>query len=120
VFSRACAKRRSWRSIDFPRRPSAAIDLPFLNGEKSFSFTFTRAELEAPRAPIVERTRALPALARRCEALARDLDEVILVGGQTRMPLVRELVREIFSASRTFRKIPTKPSASARPFRRAS
>ena len=47
--------------------------------------------------PIVERTRAhcLRALA-DAKLSPRDLDEVILVGGVTRMPIVRQLVREIF------------------------
>jgi molecular chaperone DnaK len=76
---------------------SAAIDLPFLNGEHSFSFTLTRAELERLAAPIVERTRQHCRRALADAQLApSDLDEVILVGGQTRMPLVRRLVAEIF------------------------
>ena len=76
---------------------SIAIDLPFIDGTRSLSLTLTRAELEAIAAPIVERTRQH---CRRALADAQlqpsDLDEVILVGGQTRMPLVRRLVAEIF------------------------
>src|SRR5204862_6097374 len=73
------------------------IDVPFLEDGKHFSATLTRAELERLSLPIVERTRAH---CRRSLADAKlqpaDLDEVILVGGVTRMPLVRKLVAEIF------------------------
>ena len=73
------------------------IDLPFFDGEKSVSLSLTRAELEKIARPIVGRTRAhcLRSLA-DAKLSPADLDAVILVGGQTRMPLVRELVREIF------------------------
>ena len=75
----------------------ARIELPFFDGAKSFAFTLTRAELEKIARPIVERTRAhcLRSLA-DAKLSPADLDAVILVGGQTRMPLVRGLVREIF------------------------
>ncbi len=56
-----------------------------------------RAELETDARPIVERTRAhcLRALA-DAKLASGDLDAVILVGGATRMPLVRAVVAEIF------------------------
>lgn len=76
---------------------SVTIDLPFIEGAQSVSLTLTRAELETIAAPIVEKTRWH---CRRALADAKltpaDLDDVILVGGQTRMPLVRRLVAEIF------------------------
>ena len=58
---------------------------------------FTRARLESIVRPIVERTRphCLRALA-DAKLSPGDLDAVILVGGATRMPLVRALVAEIF------------------------
>ena len=57
----------------------------------------SRSELEAVARPIVERTRphCLRALA-DAKLSPGDLDAVILVGGATRMPLVRALVAEIF------------------------
>ena len=75
----------------------AVIDLPFFAGSESLSFTLTRAELEKIARPVVEKTRAhcLRALS-DAKLAASDLDEVILVGGVTRMPLVRGLVAEIF------------------------
>lgn len=76
---------------------SAPIEIPFLDGERSFSHTLTRAELDTLARPIVERTRAhcLRALADSGLAAAT-LNEVILVGGQTRMPLVQKIVAEVF------------------------
>ena len=75
----------------------AQIEIPFLDKETNFEATLKRADLERLARPIVERTRAhcLRALA-DAKLSPADLDEVILVGGVTRMPLVRQLVREIF------------------------
>jgi molecular chaperone DnaK len=73
------------------------IAIPFLRDGRSLSLTFTRAELEQLARPIVERTRTNCLRALTDARLApEDLDEVILVGGQTRMPLVRRFVQELF------------------------
>jgi molecular chaperone DnaK len=73
------------------------IEVPFLEGGQNFSCELARSELERLSRPIVEQTRAH---CRRSLADAKlapaDLDEVILVGGMTRMPLVRKIVAEIF------------------------
>ena len=76
------------------------ITLPFLTPEFSFSHTLMRAELERLTRDIIERTRAhcLRALA-DAKLDPRQLDQVILVGGQTRMPLVRRLVGEWFGCA---------------------
>ncbi|MFO1487415.1 MAG: Hsp70 family protein [Verrucomicrobiota bacterium] len=78
----------------------AEIALPFLTPEFSFHHRLTRTELENLARDIVERTRAhcLRSLA-DAKLEAKDLDQVILVGGQTRMPLVRELVGEWFGCA---------------------
>ena len=59
--------------------------------------TYTRAELEKVCRPIIARTRknCIRALA-DANLEPSDLDAVILVGGATRMPLVREFVAEVF------------------------
>ncbi|MGC3991369.1 MAG: Hsp70 family protein [Chthoniobacteraceae bacterium] len=73
------------------------IELPFFEGGNSQSIPLTRAELEQLARPIVERTRQHCLRSLMDAQLAPgDLNAVILVGGQTRMPLVRDLVREIF------------------------
>lgn len=76
------------------------IALPFLTPDFSFRYKLTRAELENLTHDIILRTRqhCLRALA-DAKLEAKDLDQVILVGGQTRMPLVRKLVGEWFSCA---------------------
>ena len=73
------------------------VTLPFLTPEFSFSYKLTRSELEDLTRDIIARTRAhcLRSLA-DAKVEAKDLDQVILVGGQTRMPLVRQFVHELF------------------------
>jgi molecular chaperone DnaK len=76
------------------------VALPFLNPAFSFQCNLDRSRLEELTCDIIDRTRAhcLRALA-DAKLEPRDLDQVILVGGQTRMPLVREIVREIFQCA---------------------
>jgi len=76
------------------------LSLPFLTPDFSFSHRLTRDELERLTRDLIEQTRAhcLRALA-DAKLEARQLDQVILVGGQTRMPLVRRLVSEWFGCA---------------------
>jgi molecular chaperone DnaK len=76
------------------------ISLPFLTPDFSFSHRLTRDELERLTRDLIEQTRAhcLRALA-DAKLEANQLDQVILVGGQTRMPLVRRLVSEWFGCA---------------------
>ena len=76
------------------------IALPFLTPDFSFSYKLTRAELENLTREIIGRTRqhCLRALA-DAKLEAQDLDQIILVGGQTRMPLVRKFVGELFGCA---------------------
>ncbi|MBI4372555.1 MAG: molecular chaperone DnaK [Candidatus Omnitrophica bacterium] len=78
------------------------INLPFItadaNGPKHLVTTLTRAKLEQLVHDLIERTIA------PCKQCLKDagvdasqIDEVILVGGQTRMPAVQETVRKLFS-----------------------
>lgn len=76
---------------------STEVLLPFFLEQQSVQVTVTRGDLEGLTQPLMERTRkhCLRALAdARCEV--SDLHDVILVGGSTRMPLVRGTVRSIF------------------------
>ena len=74
-----------------------AIALPFLAPEFSFEYTLTREQLERLAKPVVARTREYCLKALADAGLASgDLDQVILVGGQPRMPLVREFASGVF------------------------
>jgi molecular chaperone DnaK len=77
------------------------INLPFItadaSGPKHLVLTLTRAKLEALVADLVERTVGPCRQALKdAEVSAADIDEVVLVGGQTRMPKVQELVQQLF------------------------
>jgi molecular chaperone DnaK len=76
---------------------STAVLLPFLERDKSLEIPLTRAQIEEVCAPIIARTRALCLRALEDAGLkSENLDQVILVGGSTRMPLVQRLVADIF------------------------
>ena len=77
------------------------INLPFItadaNGPKHLNVSLTRAKLEQLVDGLIERTRG-PVLNCLKDAglQPKDIDEVILVGGQTRMPKVQEFVKSLF------------------------
>jgi molecular chaperone DnaK len=73
------------------------VDIPFLPGNRRFSYLLTRPELDAIVRPLLKRTRGhcLRSLD-DAKITPRQLDEVILVGGVTRMPTVRQFAAEVF------------------------
>ncbi|MBV9010175.1 MAG: Hsp70 family protein [Verrucomicrobia bacterium] len=76
---------------------NASVELPFYCGAESLRVQLTRSELDRISQPIIDKTRWHCARALADARLKpEELDEVILVGGATRMPLVRDTVREIF------------------------
>jgi molecular chaperone DnaK len=81
--------------------PQAEISLPFItadaNGPKHLSMKLTRAKLESLAADLIERTVGpCKACLKDAGLMPADLDEVILVGGATRMPAVQAKVKELF------------------------
>jgi molecular chaperone DnaK len=77
---------------------SITIRLPFLSGSSSLEIALSCSEIEEACAPIIQRTRAHCLRSLEDAGLkAEDLDQVILVGGSTRMPLVRRSAAEIFA-----------------------
>ena len=77
------------------------INLPFItadaSGPKHLNLTLTRAKLEQLTTDLIDRAikPCSQALA-DAELRASDIDEVVLVGGQTRMPKVQEAVQQFF------------------------
>jgi molecular chaperone DnaK len=80
------------------------INLPFIasdaSGPKHLHVTLTRAKLEQLTRPIVEQIRE-PILRtlRDAKLQTKDINKIILIGGQTRMPMVRKFVEEILGKS---------------------
>lgn len=77
------------------------INLPFItadaSGPKHLNYTLTRAKLEQLTEDILSRTiEPCKKALEDAKLTADDIDEVILVGGQTRMPKVHEIVKQIF------------------------
>ncbi len=77
------------------------INLPFItadaNGPKHLVMTLTRAKLEQLVSDLIERTRGPVMKALEDAGLrANEVNEVVLVGGQTRMPAIIEMVRKTF------------------------
>ncbi len=77
------------------------INLPFItadqNGPKHLMIKLTRAKLESLVGDLVERTVGPCQKALKDAGLSKsDIDEIVLVGGMTRMPLVQQKVKEFF------------------------
>jgi molecular chaperone DnaK len=76
------------------------INLPFITanaeGPKHLQMTLTRARFEQLTQDLVERIKEpVHRVLQDSKFKAADLDEVVLVGGSTRMPMVQDLVREL-------------------------
>ena len=87
--------------IELSSAMETEINLPFLTadqtGPKHLNLRLTRPKLEQLMEDLVNRTKnpCLQAL-KDAKLSASDIDEVILVGGSTRIPLVQELVKKVF------------------------
>jgi molecular chaperone DnaK len=87
--------------IELSSTSTTEINLPYItadaSGPKHLVMSLSRAKLEDLVADLVEKTKA-PVLAAMKDAGLKpsDIDEVILVGGQTRMPAVVEAVKAMF------------------------
>ena len=78
----------------------ANINLPFITadatGPKHLDYTLTRAEFESITKDLLDRCRKPVEQALHDAGMSQgDIDEVILVGGSTRMPAVQELVKRM-------------------------
>ena len=78
----------------------ANVNLPFITadatGPKHLDYTLTRAEFERITKDLLDRCRKPVEQALRDASMSQgDIDEVILVGGSTRMPAVQELVKSM-------------------------
>ncbi|HDM31876.1 MAG TPA: molecular chaperone DnaK, partial [bacterium] len=77
------------------------INLPFItsdaSGPKHFVFNFQRAKLEELAQDLIERSIEITKqVIKEAGFSEKDIDDVILVGGQTRMPLISQKLKEVF------------------------
>src|SRR5262249_40571299 len=86
---------------DLSQQASTDINLPFItadaSGPKHLMLSITRSQFERMVEHLIERCRK-PVLTALQDAKLRpdQIDEVVMVGGMTRMPRVQQLVKEIF------------------------
>jgi len=83
--------------IELSTLVSTDVDLPFIMQDKHLHETLTRAKLEELALPIVERIRTpIKRVIEDAKLTLADIDKIILIGGQTRMPRVRKFVEDTF------------------------
>ena len=87
--------------IELSSAMSTEVNLPFItadaSGPKHLVVTLTRSKLEQLVGELIDRSKQPVLLALKDAGLKPgDIDEVVLVGGQTRMPAVQQMVKELF------------------------
>jgi molecular chaperone DnaK len=87
--------------IELSSRQQTDINLPFItadaSGPKHLQISFSRSKFDQMTRDLVERTKAPCLKALKDAGLSpSDIDEVILVGGSTRIPAVQDLVKDLF------------------------
>jgi len=93
----ACEKAKK----ELSSAQSTDLNLPFItadaNGPKHLQMTITRSQFEQLADPLIERCRGPVNQAMKDAHLTpKDINEVVLVGGSTRIPKVQDLVRQMF------------------------
>jgi molecular chaperone DnaK len=93
----ACEKAKK----ELSSAQSTDINLPFITadatGPKHLQMNLTRAKFEQLADPLIDRCRRPVELAMKDAKLTpKDIDEVVLVGGSTRIPKVQEVVKQMF------------------------
>jgi molecular chaperone DnaK len=87
--------------IELSSAASTSVNLPYItadaNGPKHMNVTISRAKFEQMVEKLIERSiEPCKICMKDANVTAADIDEVILVGGQTRMPKVQEAVEKLF------------------------
>lgn len=87
--------------IELSTAVESEINLPFVtadaSGPKHLQMTISRSQMEKMIATLVEKTlKPCEKVLKDAKMDIKDIDEVILVGGMTRMPVVREAVKKFF------------------------
>ena len=87
--------------IELSSTQEAAISIPFItadsSGPKHLEMKLSRAKLEGMVKPLIDKTfEAVKAALKDAKMDAKEVDEVVLVGGMTRMPAVQKAVSDFF------------------------
>ncbi|KAG7663355.1 uncharacterized protein J8A68_003103 [[Candida] subhashii] len=73
------------------------INLPFIHEHSHIKMKLTEEELDAMTLPLIEKTiEPVKKCIRDAELKIKDIDQVLLVGGMTRMPKIRKVVEDLF------------------------
>jgi molecular chaperone DnaK len=96
--------------IELSTTTTTEINLPYITadatGPKHLVVNLSRAKLEDMIADLIDKTRGPVSQAIRDSGLkASEIDEVVLVGGQTRMPAVIEAVKQMFGGKEPHRGV---------------
>src|SRR2546425_669892 len=96
--------------IELSSRMETDVNLPFItadqNGPKHLDIKISRAKFEQLTADLTEKTVApFQAALKDAELTPADLNEVILVGGATRMPAIQELVKKLANGKEPHRGV---------------
>ncbi|MBI3840562.1 MAG: molecular chaperone DnaK [Thaumarchaeota archaeon] len=86
--------------IELSNLISTDVDLPFIasdqTGPKNLHYTLTRTKLEEVARPIISRTEeTIRRVMGDAKLTQAQVDKVVLIGGMTRMPLVRKFVEDV-------------------------
>ncbi len=87
--------------IELSSTQEASVSIPFVtadaSGPKHLEMKLSRAKLEAMVKPLIDKTfDAVKSALKDAKLEAKQIDEVVLVGGMTRMPAVQKAVQEFF------------------------
>jgi molecular chaperone DnaK len=87
--------------IELSSTQTTEVNLPFItadaSGPKHLSLPLSRSKLEQLVGDLIERTKGpLQQALKDAGVTPKDIDEVVLVGGQTRMPAIQQVVRDVF------------------------
>ncbi|MDP9173490.1 MAG: molecular chaperone DnaK [Planctomycetota bacterium] len=96
--------------IELSSAMETTVNLPFItadqNGPKHLQVTMTRTKLEQLIGPLVEKCRKpLVDAMKDAKLQPEQIDEVVLVGGSTRVPMVARLVKELFKGKEPNRSV---------------
>ena len=96
--------------IELSGAQESTINLPFItadaSGPKHLQMTLTRSKFEQLIGPLVDKCKqpVLDAL-KDAKLAAKQIDEVVLVGGSTRVPMVQKMVKDLFAGKEPNRSV---------------